>query len=192
MTGYENDPHIETLSGEFRLSDMQFNIVDIAWGLSQLCRYNGQCKQFYSVAEHSVLVAWLMDKYTAGNPLEGLMHDACEAYIGDLPSPWKPLVPDFVALEDRIDRAVRAKWQLPYPKTEDCKWADTAAAFIEAKYLVRTGAKYWPDPLGVRSRAEQISADYLGYVGERSQLEIHERFLVAYRRYARLPEDQEI
>ena len=62
------------------------SIVDIAHGLSNVCRYGGMCKEFYSVGQHSIICAW-----EAPYPLRKklLLHDASEAYIGDIISPLK-------------------------------------------------------------------------------------------------------
>ena len=64
-------------------------IEDIAHALANICRYTGHVKQFYSVAQHSVLMA---NADLPGDPLVRLLHDSVEAYIGDLASPWKNLL----------------------------------------------------------------------------------------------------
>src|SRR5262249_40410739 len=61
-------------------------IEDIAQGLAHECRFNGHVREFYSVAEHCVRVSWLVPQAFA---LEGLLHDASEAYLKDVPSPLK-------------------------------------------------------------------------------------------------------
>lgn len=65
-------------------------IEDIAHSLSQLCRYTGHVREFYSVAQHCVLMA--ENEELPGDPLAKLLHDAAEAYIGDITSPWKQLL----------------------------------------------------------------------------------------------------
>ena len=69
----------------------QICIEDIAHGLSMLCRFAGQCRFFFSVAEHSIAVAHLLP---ANLKLFGLLHDASEAYLADLPRPVKAGLPD--------------------------------------------------------------------------------------------------
>lgn len=64
-------------------------IEDIAHALANTCRYTGHVKQFYSVAQHCVLIA---NADLPGDPLVRLLHDSAEAYIGDLASPWKRLL----------------------------------------------------------------------------------------------------
>lgn len=61
-------------------------IDDIAHALSNLCRYNGHCRTFYSIAEHSLRVSLAVPTDDA---LWGLLHDASEAYLGDFVSPLK-------------------------------------------------------------------------------------------------------
>lgn len=66
-------------------------IGDIAHALSNICRYGGHTVQFYSVAEHSVHVARAVGERSPAMGLEGLLHDATEAYLGDLIRPLKHL-----------------------------------------------------------------------------------------------------
>lgn len=65
-------------------------IEDIAHSLAYQCRYAGHTREFYSVAQHCVLMAENPD--LPGDPLKKLLHDAAEAYIGDMASPWKNLL----------------------------------------------------------------------------------------------------
>jgi len=93
-------------------SDM-IDIRDIAYALSNLCRYSGHCRPFYSVAEHSVRV---QAKLPPQLKLVGLMHDAVEAYTGDLVAPIKhmPGIKEFWReMDDCIWRVIAAKYGLP-------------------------------------------------------------------------------
>jgi len=90
---------IETNSGirffPFRQEENNFNIQDIAHSLSQQCRFNGHTKAFYSVAQHSVLMAkyFQHSHYKPGQILIALLHDAAEAYLGDIVKPIKDHMP---------------------------------------------------------------------------------------------------
>ena len=90
----------------------QIDIRDIAHALGQLCRFAGHCSRFYSVAEHSVHVAMLLRQ--GGDPLArwGLLHDAHEAYVVDIPSPLKRLLPDYRKFEDIAAAAVLSRFGL--------------------------------------------------------------------------------
>lgn len=87
----------------------QIELSDIAASLSKLCRFAGHTSSFYSVAEHSVLVARNVPIEYA---LEGLLHDAAEAYVADLPLPVKILLPNYVELERRVELAITEKFSL--------------------------------------------------------------------------------
>jgi uncharacterized protein len=131
-------PYIETSVGRkfYLLSEHPgFNIAEIAHALAHACRYGGHCNQFYSVAEHSVLVSEIAEELDLCDPFEALMHDASEAYIVDIPGPWKCLLPDYQKLEADLERKLQAFFQLP-PKTKGCKEADLIALMVEGRSLL--------------------------------------------------------
>lgn len=103
----------------------EVRMSDIMDGISKICRYNGQVNEFYSVAEHSVLVsrfAEMVGNHAAIIP--ALFHDAHEAYSGDLPTPHKSMVPGLAKFENGYEVRVREALGLPGP--EDPVWADVA------------------------------------------------------------------
>lgn len=103
-------------------------IMDIAHSLSHQCRFAGHTNQFYSVAQHSVRVALALPR-----PLQlvGLLHDATEAYVVDLPRPIKQLLPDYRALEDRVWAVISMKYGLPLQLPAEVKLADECAVVAE-------------------------------------------------------------
>jgi 5'-deoxynucleotidase YfbR-like HD superfamily hydrolase len=92
----------------------QILIEDIAKALANTCRYNGHCNRFYSVAEHSVHCAQLAIKEGRPNAViyAALMHDAAEAYIGDMCKPLKNIMPEYQELEKVIELAVDTKFEV--------------------------------------------------------------------------------
>src|SRR6266498_196473 len=90
---------------------IEFDLDDIARALSRLCRFGGHCKHFYSVAQHSALVAAQMP--TKELKKVALMHDAPEAYIQDLIRSVKNLCPDYKLIEASFWKAIAKKIQSP-------------------------------------------------------------------------------
>lgn len=84
-------------------------IEDIAHGLANVCRFSGQCDRFYSVAQHSWIVSKCCNPWDA---LWGLLHDAAEAYIGDLTRPLKELLPEYSQIERRIEMVIATRFNL--------------------------------------------------------------------------------
>lgn len=139
-------PYITTSTGSrfYLLDDRpEFRTIEIAHALSMQCRFTGQCERFYSVAEHSVLVSEIMEA-NGDDPYEGLLHDAAEAYLSDIATPWKTLLPDYKRLEKDLERKVREFYCLPPEITPECKRADSIALLVEARSLLPMGgADLW-------------------------------------------------
>lgn len=121
------------------------DIRDISHSLSLLCRFNGHSVVFYSVAEHSVLVSKAVAEEHA---LWGLLHDASEAYISDIPRPIKEKMPEFIEIEERIQRAVAERFGLSWPMPEEVKLTDTRALVTEMESLMSEPPEPWN--LGVK------------------------------------------
>lgn len=155
---YYESPYIHTRNGRFYLDNPTFDAESIGHSLGMLCRFNGHTRIFYSVAEHSVLVSELMRKVTGGNPFEGLIHDGAEAYLSDIPTPFKRLLPDWQQFENAVNPALRAWAGLPAVQSEECTLADKLALFIEAHYLIPEGGNDYVDPRGAREQAHRLLA----------------------------------
>jgi hypothetical protein len=137
---------LETASGrQYHFLDPQQDeicIEDIAFALSNKARFSGHT-QFYSVAEHSIAVSMRLPKHLR---LAGLLHDAAEAYLGDIPSPLKACLPEFKKIEQTNEIAINAKFGLNILTSEDwaqVKQADLQALYNEAAILLPSGGKTW-------------------------------------------------
>lgn len=121
-----------------------FHLGDIAHHLSMTCRYGGAVQRFYSVAEHSVLVSLFVPPEYAK---EALLHDASEAYVGDLIRPLKhqPEMKAFREAEDRIYPMVMEAFGVV--STEESRkvisFVDDQIIADEVRALMRCPEKYF-------------------------------------------------
>ena len=110
------------------------DIRDIAHALANQCRFAGHTRKFYSIAEHSVHCSWF---FASGeDALWGLLHDASEAYLGDVSKPLKRLLPEYRAIEDQWMAVIRDTFSLSFSLPADLEEVDTEVLVREAKELL--------------------------------------------------------
>ena len=176
---YPEDAWTQTYSG------LRFNptnpipdailIQDIAHSLSMQCRFNGHTNQFYSVAQHCVAVSYLCD---AADALWGLLHDATEAYLCDIPSPLKA-TDQFVAyreMEAKMQTAICTRFGLEDKEPASVKKADQLMLVTEARDLMNPIRKDWTqicdpvpfkiDPLGPKEAKDLYVKRFLQLIGK--------------------------
>ena len=158
-------PYLQTVSGRFvnpfDPDPAQIDIGDIARALANVCRFGGHCRSFYSVAQHSVIVSELVEQ--RGGDVEdtfaALMHDATEAYLGDMPHPIKhrsPLGAAFKAAEDRLEQVLRAHFRIK-PDVPEIKRVDRALLATERRAF--SGENWhWPELEGVEPLDLELAA----------------------------------
>ena len=123
-----------------------FGIENVAHGLAHVCRYAGQCRAFYSVAEHSLLVS----EACPAAPFAALMHDAAEAFIGDVTRPLKQLLPDYRSIERGVETAIFERFGLPEGMPATVKSADLRVLAAEQDQVMPRGAADWAVVANVR------------------------------------------
>lgn len=125
-------------------------IKDIAHSLSLQCRYNGHCKRFYSVAEHCVLISESEIVVSRELELEGLLHDAAEAYLSDIPRPVKASGYRLChEIEKKIEEVIAKKFGLRRPFSEWVDEVDFRILANERAALMSDSGNKWDsnDPL---------------------------------------------
>ena len=146
MSSREHD-WIRTVTGrKFYLFDSgpeEIDIEDIAHALSMQCRYNGHVQRFYSVAEHSCYVSGIVAAEMGNGGYDiniarwALLHDAAEAYLGDVSRPLKqqPEMERYRANEKRVQAAVAKKFGLKGEEPEMVIRADREILGMEVRAL---------------------------------------------------------
>lgn len=148
---------ILTVSGAYfpllspRPSDIR--IGDVAHALANVCRFAGHTREFYSVAQHSVLVSEIVPREDA---LAALLHDAAEAYVGDVTRPLKPYLADYGAIEVRIMESVLRAFDLPTEMPASVKYADRVLLATEQRDLMPEHGDIWPILEGIQALPTKI------------------------------------
>lgn len=129
------------------------NIEDIAHGLSHVCRFAGQCNKFYSVAEHSVYVSLVVPPHMA---MHALLHDAAEAYVGDVTAPLKKLLMNYKLIEERAHNAIFAHFGLDPAMPPEIKQADLRMLATEQLQLMPAHDDEWALIAGIQPYNKKI------------------------------------
>lgn len=164
-----------------------FDIIDVAHSLSLTCRYSGHCLKFYSVAEHSIIVAHLLEQYSLKDALWGLLHDAGEAYFGDVVSPIKVLLPDFKLMEDNFLFSISNWFYLDWPMSRLIRDMDKQVLRMEQQSLMKKTDWIWDEtkniknlPYTLKAYERQIFGSAFHIDGFKQELLIEEFFITQF------------
>lgn len=149
-------------------------LEDIAHALSNQCRFSGHTNTFYSVAQHSANVAEYLKDTTKMFQQWGLMHDASEAYLVDVPRPIKQLLPEYVRAEEILQEVVARRFDLPIIIPNSVRDADDVMLASEKKFLLKPAPAPWdelPDPiddgLWFEEMPPRLARDYFLTIAEK-------------------------
>lgn len=152
------DAWIETYTGrKFNLLNPvieDIDIIDIAHGLSLQCRWTGQCKYHFSVAQHSYYCSFLGPEDEA---LDRLLHDASESFMGDMNRPLKHFTSAgeaYLKQEKVVQDAIKTRFGLSLIDPPSVHIADNQMLFAEKKQLMTSLA--WPGEWLARSNSENL------------------------------------
>lgn len=163
-----------------QISIEAIHIEDISHALSMVCRFGGHIPRHYSVAEHSLLVAELVpDEYK----LAALLHDASEAYVGDMVAPLKRIenMKPYRLMEDMIHGFIEAKFDIEL-NSDVIKRADVQALFIEGRsFYGMDEVRDWGFHESILKWGETSSKDVLCYAP--SPTKIKSQFMNAFLAY---------
>ena len=141
-------------------------IVDIAYGLSNTCRFGGQCHRYYSVAEHSVRASLIVPPEFAR---EALLHDMAESVLGDIPRPLKALLPDYRGIELNVEWWLRLQYDLAPEMPLTVHNADMIMLATERELLLPSsvGSDGWECLAGYAPLPGGLGIDY-GWTPDRA------------------------
>ncbi len=148
------------------------HIDDIAHNLSNLCRFTGACNRFYSVASHCVMCAGQAPEELK---LQVLLHDSFESLGNDIASPLKVLLPQYKAMELKIEQMIARKYGLQFPFPPLVKEIDLRMLVTEMKQLMAPHKDYKELPF------TPYDVELPDWSPEKARRE----FLKAFRRYSR-------
>jgi hypothetical protein len=174
MRKYKGRCYVRVFSGRdvdlIEPAPSTITLSDIAYHLSKIERYNGACKFSMTVGLHSLMVAEIL-------PVEfkpyGLLHDASEAYLGDVVGPLKDLLPGYKEVEANLMQVILLKYGLKYPLPPAVKHADKS--LLAAEMIQANG---WRD---LASEIDVVPAPIVLY--NLPQYIVYERLLGQFREY---------
>jgi hypothetical protein len=126
----------------------EIRLADISHALAFQCRFGGHCRRFYSVAEHCVLLSYLVEPQAA---LLALMHDAAEAYLVDLPRPVKRSLVGYEMIERQLELMIFKKFGVGLTYWEHVRDCDRRILTDEARQNMAPPPRPWSTlaaPLG--------------------------------------------
>jgi hypothetical protein len=150
--------YVSTFKGNrfypFNCEITEIDIEDIAHGLAYQCRFNGQTRKFFSVAEHSLIVSALLPPELK---FAGLMHDMAEAYMGDRVKPLKVLSPELNDLEDQLTMVLAAHFGIDFTNYAPIKRADFISLATEKRDLMPNSTEDWSYLEGIPALAKPLT-----------------------------------
>jgi len=161
----------------FDFSDIEnqnLDIHDIAHALSMTCRFGGQCNKFYSVAEHSVWVSRLVPPEYA---MIGLLHDASEAVLGDMPKPLKNIMSEYAEMEKKLEINIARQYNIQFPYPSEIKQIDIQMLITEQSQLFsghipKTGVFEKAEPLPIKIECFTPEQAYIRFSKRYNQLKM--------------------
>jgi hypothetical protein len=137
----------------------EIHVEDIAHHLANICRYTGATSGFWSVAAHCVEVSHRLQPYGREVALIGLLHDASEAYLVDVPRPLKPDFAGYAAWEARLEAAISTRFALHYPWPAVVKTVDSEMVYDEVANFFPAGSFMW-QRYGITQRRSNLRPLY--------------------------------
>jgi 5'-deoxynucleotidase YfbR-like HD superfamily hydrolase len=175
----EPGPFIQTVSGRrinpLDASPEDIDLEDIARALANICRFGGHSRAFYSVAQHSTIVCDLLEDRgaSADELMAALLHDAAEAYLGDLPHPLKhrsELGAIYREAEGRLEAVIAVRFGLPDASSR-VKPLDRSLLAVERRAF-SAESWHWPE----LDEAEPLELEIEAWDPVRAAREFTDRF----------------
>lgn len=150
----KNDPWIQTYTGRkvslVNPRPCDIDIEDIAHALSNICRFTGHTREFYSVAQHSIeMVNAVLGSFKGGIEYRAkicraaLMHDAAETYLGDMNSPLKSMLPGYKLIEEKFKLTIIRRFKIEVPNEPMIRQLDIDLLLTEVKHLLSEPPERW-------------------------------------------------
>lgn len=142
------------------------DINDIAHALAHMCRANGHFNSFYSVAQHSINCSLeaRAKGYSKDVQLACLLHDASEAYMSDITRPIKKLLPQYLDIEERLQKAIYEKFNISDVSSDTIKEIDDALLYYEFIHLL--GEKVFDDEPELICQPDFTQRDFINVKNE--------------------------